>query len=181
MLNARIEAFYAGESGNAHATQPTGGECGGIASGTERYYSFDYGSIHFVCLDAMTSDRLVTGPMCAWLRADLDANTIEGRRNREVWDDLMHPWRQAESERGYRVQAGIDRSWMRNQQGALVQVPTSVEKEVAEKRGLLPVWRRGGQRIQFDDYGRLPNGHTHLTEPWSWQRETCPGCQRESL
>ena len=38
---------------------PTGGEAGGMASGTERYYSFDYGNIHFVCLDSMTSvDRV---------------------------------------------------------------------------------------------------------------------------
>jgi hypothetical protein len=54
---------------------PTNGEAGGVPSGTERYYSFDYGNIHFVCLDAMTSDRSSNGPMCAWLRADLDANT----------------------------------------------------------------------------------------------------------
>ncbi len=52
---------------------PTGGECGGIASGTEQYYSFDYGNIHFVCLDSMTSDRSGTGAMTNWLRADLAA------------------------------------------------------------------------------------------------------------
>jgi hypothetical protein len=52
-------------------TLPTNGEAGGIASGTERYYSFDYGDIHFICLDSMTSDRSTTGPMLTWLRADL--------------------------------------------------------------------------------------------------------------
>ncbi len=55
--------------------QPTAGECGGVPSGTEKYFSFDYGSIHFVCLDAMTSDRSSNAPMCSWLRADLAANT----------------------------------------------------------------------------------------------------------
>ena len=55
--------------------QPTGGECGGVPSGTEKYFSFDYGNIHFVCLDAMTSDRSSNAPMCNWLRADLAANT----------------------------------------------------------------------------------------------------------
>jgi hypothetical protein len=56
-------------------TQPVAGECGGVPSGTEKYYSFDYGNVHFVCLDAMTSDRLEQGPMCQWLRLDLAANT----------------------------------------------------------------------------------------------------------
>ncbi len=54
---------------------PVNGEAGGVPSGTERYYSFDFGNIHFVCLDSMTSDRSSNGVMCAWLRADLEANT----------------------------------------------------------------------------------------------------------
>ena len=56
-------------------SQPVAGESGGVSSGTEKYFSFDYGSIHFVCLDAMTSDRLEAAPMCQWLRQDLAANT----------------------------------------------------------------------------------------------------------
>jgi len=54
---------------------PTNGEAGGIASATNRYYSFNYGNIHFVSLDAMTQSRAPDGPMANWLRADLDANT----------------------------------------------------------------------------------------------------------
>jgi hypothetical protein len=54
---------------------PVNGEAGGTASGTEDYYSFDYGSIHFVCLDSMTSDRSPTGPMATWLANDLAATT----------------------------------------------------------------------------------------------------------
>lgn len=50
---------------------PTDGAAGGIASGTEDYYSFDYANIHFVCLDSMTSDRSATGAMATWLRNDL--------------------------------------------------------------------------------------------------------------
>jgi hypothetical protein len=56
---------------------PTAGEAGGIPSGTEKYYSFDYANIHFVCLDSMTSDRSVTGPMLTWLENDLAATTQE--------------------------------------------------------------------------------------------------------
>jgi hypothetical protein len=66
-------------------TFPTLGECGGVNSGTEYYYSFDYGNIHFVNLDSQTSSRAVDnpattginedGPMAAWLRLDLAATT----------------------------------------------------------------------------------------------------------
>ena len=55
-------------------TLPTQGQAGGVATGSERYYSFDYGNIHFVCLDSMTVNRGSNGPMCNWLRADLEAN-----------------------------------------------------------------------------------------------------------
>jgi hypothetical protein len=54
---------------------PTAAECGGVASGTERYYSFDYANIHFVCLDSMTTDRSPAGPMATWLRSDLQSTT----------------------------------------------------------------------------------------------------------
>jgi hypothetical protein len=60
---------------------PTGGECGGVASGTENYYSFDYGNIHFVCLDSTTSvnysDTLGGGGMADWLQSDLEATTAD--------------------------------------------------------------------------------------------------------
>ena len=66
-------------------TFPTAGEIGGVASGTENYYSFDYGNIHFICLDSNSSTRTVDNPatttinedgaMARWLRLDLAANT----------------------------------------------------------------------------------------------------------
>ncbi|MGE0814313.1 MAG: fibronectin type III domain-containing protein [Vicinamibacterales bacterium] len=52
-------------------TLPTAGEAGGVPSGTEAYYSFDYANIHVVCLDSSESDRSASGPMATWLRADL--------------------------------------------------------------------------------------------------------------
>ena len=54
---------------------PTGGEAGGLPSGTEAYYSFDYGNVHFVCLDSASSDPSVGGPMMDWLEADLGSTT----------------------------------------------------------------------------------------------------------
>jgi hypothetical protein len=54
---------------------PARGEAGGVASGSERYYSFDYGNIHFVCLDSEVSSREPDSPQLTWLKADLAANT----------------------------------------------------------------------------------------------------------
>lgn len=55
-------------------TLPAAGEAGGVASGTEAYYSYNYGNIHFVVLDAHDVDRSATGAMAQWLEADLAAN-----------------------------------------------------------------------------------------------------------
>jgi hypothetical protein len=56
-------------------TLPKQGEAGGVASGTEAYYSFDYGNIHFICLESYETDRAANGPMANWLRSDLAATT----------------------------------------------------------------------------------------------------------
>ena len=61
-------------------TFPQNGEAGGVPSGTEMYYSFDYGNIHFVALDSdgiedgrfRLSDTL--GRQVQWLKKDLAAN-----------------------------------------------------------------------------------------------------------
>ncbi len=54
---------------------PTSGEAGGVPSGSEAYYSFDHGNVHFVCLDSDGSDRDPDGAMIRWLRQDLAMNT----------------------------------------------------------------------------------------------------------
>jgi hypothetical protein len=51
---------------------PTRGEAGGVASGTEAYYSFDYANIHFICLDSHDLSRKPGDPMASWLKADLE-------------------------------------------------------------------------------------------------------------
>ena len=59
---------------------PVNGEAGGAPSGTEAYYSYDYGNIHFVSLDSYgwetNNTRLydTTGPQAKWLKQDLAAN-----------------------------------------------------------------------------------------------------------
>lgn len=56
-------------------TLPTRGQAGGVPSGTEAYYSFDYANAHFICLDSQDSDRNPNGPMMQWLKADLAATS----------------------------------------------------------------------------------------------------------
>lgn len=55
---------------------PINGEVGGVPSGSEKYYSFDHGNVHFVCLDSMTSGRTGTSAMARWLENDL-AETVQ--------------------------------------------------------------------------------------------------------
>ena len=52
---------------------PKAAEAGGLASGTEAYYSFDYANLHFVVLDSQDTDRSPGGAMMSWLDADLAA------------------------------------------------------------------------------------------------------------
>lgn len=58
---------------------PTKGEMGGVASGTEQYYSFDHGNLHIVSLDSQLSARDDTQrvAMREWLISDLDANRLD--------------------------------------------------------------------------------------------------------
>ncbi len=58
-------------------TLPRSGEAGGIPSETEKYYSFDYGPIHFVALDSCLSSRSPSGPMLSWLEQDLAASSAD--------------------------------------------------------------------------------------------------------
>ncbi len=50
---------------------PKNAEAGGTPSGTEAYYSFDYGNIHFVCMESYALNRDSTGTMANWLKNDL--------------------------------------------------------------------------------------------------------------
>lgn len=58
-------------------TMPTIGEAGGLPSGTEAYYSFDFANVHFICLDSHGSDRTPGGAMATWLSQDIAATAQE--------------------------------------------------------------------------------------------------------
>jgi hypothetical protein len=55
---------------------PTLGEAGGLASGTESYYSFNIGNVHFISLDSYDTPRDSLQAMGVWLKQDLEANTL---------------------------------------------------------------------------------------------------------
>lgn len=71
-------------------TVPTAGEAGGLASGLENYYSFNYGNAHFISLNSELGSTTAAydwngvyslanaeaAPMLAWLRADLEQNDL---------------------------------------------------------------------------------------------------------
>ena len=50
---------------------PANGEAGGVASATEKYYSFDYGNVHVVVLDTQSSRIQRNSKMIRWLKKDL--------------------------------------------------------------------------------------------------------------
>lgn len=52
-------------------TFPKNAEAGGVASGTEAYYSFNYGNIHVIVLDSNETSRSTTGAMMNWMKSDL--------------------------------------------------------------------------------------------------------------
>lgn len=61
-------------------TIPSGGQAGGVPSGTESYYSFDYGNIHFLALDSYGKEADATrlydtlGKQVQWIKQDLAVN-----------------------------------------------------------------------------------------------------------
>jgi hypothetical protein len=58
-------------------TLPDNAQAGGVSSGTEAYYSFNYANIHFICLNSHDIPRDATGPMNTWLTQDLQNNNLD--------------------------------------------------------------------------------------------------------
>jgi hypothetical protein len=56
---------------------PAAAEAGGVASGTEAYFAFDYANLHFIVLDSEQAPTSSSTPMLTWLESDLQATTAE--------------------------------------------------------------------------------------------------------
>ncbi len=52
---------------------PTAGQSGGVPSGTEAYYAFDWANVHFIVLDSHESPRTTAGAMLTWMQQDVAA------------------------------------------------------------------------------------------------------------
>lgn len=63
-----------------HFSLPDSGQMGGVPSGTEAFYSYDYGNVHFISLDSYGREDYATrlydtlGAQVTWLKKDLAAN-----------------------------------------------------------------------------------------------------------
>jgi hypothetical protein len=70
-----VSASSATQSGPYYQSYvlPTAGQAGGLQTGTEAYYSFDYANAHFICLDSHDTSRLPGSPMLTWVAADIAA------------------------------------------------------------------------------------------------------------
>lgn len=55
---------------------PTQAESGGVSSNTEKYYSYNFGNVHFVALDSYGEPRSASAAMAQWLQNDLSANSL---------------------------------------------------------------------------------------------------------
>ncbi|MCT4629309.1 fibronectin type III domain-containing protein [Winogradskyella sp.] len=80
---------------------PTAGESGGLASGTESYYSFDYGNIHFIVLNSFGEDRSVGGAMYNWALNDIQNTT-------QKW--VIGVWHHPPYSKGWHPSEGFDRN-----------------------------------------------------------------------
>ncbi|GAA4460298.1 hypothetical protein GCM10023093_02690 [Nemorincola caseinilytica] len=63
-------------------SMPAAGQCGGVPSGTEAYYSYNWGDVHILSLDSYGRENAGTtrlydtaGAQVQWIKADLAANT----------------------------------------------------------------------------------------------------------
>lgn len=134
-------------------TFPTAGECGGVPSGTEHYYSFDYGNIHLISLDSMTANRSPTGPMATWLTQDLAATTATW-----IIATFHHP----------PYTKGSHNS--------------DVEKELVEmRRNILPILEQGGTDLVLNGHSHcyersgLLDGHYGLSATFNATMRKQPG------
>jgi hypothetical protein len=60
-------------------TLPTNGEAGGVASGEESYFSFDYGNAHFISINSEYLPWILTNnsALQTWLEQDLQSTTAD--------------------------------------------------------------------------------------------------------
>ena len=56
---------------------PKYAKCGGVPSNSEKYYSYNWGNVHFIALDSYGALNHTGSPMYQWLLNDLQLNTAK--------------------------------------------------------------------------------------------------------
>ncbi|MBK9638467.1 MAG: metallophosphoesterase family protein [Bacteroidetes bacterium] len=56
---------------------PKYAQCGGVPSNSEKYYSYNWGNVHFIALDSYGALNHTGSPMYQWLLNDLQLNTAK--------------------------------------------------------------------------------------------------------
>ena len=56
---------------------PKHAQCGGVPSNSEKYYSYNWGNVHFIALDSYGALNHTGSPMYQWLLNDLQLNTAK--------------------------------------------------------------------------------------------------------
>lgn len=136
---------------------PRYGEAGGVASGTAAYYSFDYGNIHFICLDSYGSDRSLNGAMFAWLARDVAASNKD-------WQVAF--WHHPPYTKGSH--------------------DSDIETELVEMRRALPILEAAGVDIVLGGHSHsyersyLIDGHYGLSDSFTSKMKKDGGSGRES-
>lgn len=112
-------------------TFPEQAESGGVASGTEHYYSFDYANLHVVMLDSEASDLSSDSAMLNWLQQDL-------KQTRQQWliAVLHHPPYSKGSH---------DSDNKRDSNGRLIKV----------RENILPVLEKAGVDLVFSGHSHM--------------------------
>jgi hypothetical protein len=105
-------------------------------------------------------------------RPDLSAETNKRRMNE--YNEMMAAKRAAQTEQSYEADADRSMISVRDRGGRLRRVPVEVETTAAKKgfRAVIGVGRRRRALMRSQ--------HTHMGEPWDWQRASCPGCRGEA-
>ena len=92
---------------------PTAAEVGGVASGTESYYAFDYANVHVIVLDSEQAPAAAGTPMLVWLEADLQSAVLQNP------DWIIALWHRAPYSKGLLHDSDTETNEIRMRQFAL--------------------------------------------------------------
>lgn len=107
---------------------------------------------------------------------NLDMATSEGRRNRGRMSEMLKDYMRKTAEQSVTRNGLIPKVAMRTTDGLRREIPERLAGR-AEHKGFRVAARPKGRRLTP---GETFSGHTHMGEPYDWQKASCPGCRSEA-